>query len=104
MTPGAKLEKAPYNPNWKFDTELSNDARFQYDPKDTKAWLKKVGNYFVGQCPDAATLLCWAESRGKTEITSQEVKACASSLCPDADPIQVSQAVWSWLQVPLRHA
>ena len=55
----------------------------------------------MGQCPDAATLLGWAESRGKTEITSQEVKACAGSLCLDADPIQVSQAVWSWLQVPL---
>ena len=86
-TPGASLEKAPYNPHWKFDTKLSNDLRFQYDPKDTKAWLTKVNNYFMGQCPDAATLLRWAESRGKTEITSSEVKSCAGSLCLDADPI-----------------
>ena len=49
---GAAREKAPYNPHWKFDAKLSNDDRFQYDPKDTKAWLIKVANYFTGQCPD----------------------------------------------------
>ena len=34
-------ERAPYNPNWRFDHKVSLDAKFQYDHKDTAAWQKK---------------------------------------------------------------
>ena len=47
-----------------FDTKLSLDGKFQYDPKDTAAWLLKVKNYFIGQCPDAELLLQGAEAKG----------------------------------------
>ena len=80
---------------------MSTDNRYQYDPKDTAAWLLKVKNYFIGQCPDAELLLAWAESHGHKELSSADVRACAESLCLDADPIQVSQGLWSWLQMPL---
>ena len=64
-------------------------------------WLKKVKNYFIGQCPDSELLLAWAESKGNSEFTQAEVKACGPSLMLDADPVQVSQGIWSWLQMPL---
>ena len=102
MTPGTiPVEKAPYNPHWKFDKKVSLDTNFKYDSKDTAVWLKKVGNYFIGQCPDSAILLKWAIGHGHEEITQADVKATVGSLCLDADPVQVSQGIWSWLQIPL---
>ena len=74
---------------------------YKYDPKDTTAWLKKVSNYFIGQCPDSALLLKWAVGDGREEFPQADVKATVGSLCLDADPVQVSQGIWSWLQVPL---
>ena len=62
---------------------------------------KKVKNFFTGQCPDSELLLKWAEGHGHPEITQADVKATAHSLCLDADPVQISQGVWSWLQMPL---
>ena len=92
---GPQRERAPFNSGWRLDAKLSTDNKFSYDPKDTQRWLTKVKNYFVGQCPDAELLLKWAEQHGHTEITQHEVAACKGSLRLDADPVQVSQAVWS---------
>ena len=96
-----RAPRAVYNPNWRYDNKLSTDVKFQYDPKDTKAWLAKVKNYFIGQCPDAELLLDHAEKKGNDELSQIEVKGLQQSLCLDADPVQVSQAIWSWLQMPL---
>jgi hypothetical protein len=78
---------------------LAKEALFHYDQKHTAAWLKKVSNYFVGQCPDAELLLKWAQNHQNISFTQTEVKNCG--LCLDADPVQVSQRIWSWLQIPL---
>ena len=61
-------------------------------------------SYFVGQCPDVALLLKWAGSQGNRELTRAEVQSCKKNLCLDGDPIQMSQCVWSLLQMPLMGA
>ena len=96
------MERAPYNPHWKFDTKLASLPAYQYDSNDTPAWLKKVKNYFTGQCPDSKLLMDWAEQQGNNEIPQSTVKALAGSLCLDADPVAVSQGMWSWLQQPFQ--
>ena len=88
-----------YDPNWKLDGKLASLATYQYDSKDTPAWLMKVRNYFIGQCPDLETLLLWAESKQHAEISQAEVKGCGLAL--DVDPVQASQRIWTWLQMPL---
>ena len=75
---------------------------YKYDPKDTASWAKKVRNYFVGQCPDAALLLDWAENRQHSRIDQEEVHDCG--LAMEALPVQVSEQVWRWLQQPLMGA
>ena len=60
---------------------------YQYDSKDTASWLKKVKNYFIGQCPDSKLLIDWAEQQGNEEIAQSTVRALAGSLCLDADPV-----------------
>ena len=63
---GSPQRQRVYDPNWKFDPKLAADPKFKYDHKDTPAWLKRVGNYFIGQCPDTQVLMKWAEARGNT--------------------------------------
>ena len=94
-----RRERWPYDERWNFDNKLAKEALFYYDPKDTATWLTNVSNYFIGQCPDAELLLKWAQSFQHTELTQLEVKNCGLAI--DADPVQVSQRIWSWLQIPL---
>ena len=90
-----RRERAPYDDRWNFDNKLAKESLFHYDQKSTAAWLKKVSNYFVGQCPDAELLLKWAQDHQNTSFSQTEVKNCGLAL--DADPVQVSQRIWSWL-------
>ena len=92
-------EKAPYDPNWRLDGKVAALPTYQYCPKDTAAWLLKVRNYFIGKCPDLEYLLRWAESFQHKEITQAQVKDCGLAL--DVDPVQASQRIWTWLQLPL---
>lgn len=78
---------------------MSHNASFKYDARDPAVWLKKVKNYFIGQCPDAEDLLEWAADAQHRQITQLEVRNCG--LCLDADPVQISQKIWGWLQMPL---
>ena len=53
----------------------------------------------MGQCPDAELLLDWAVDHRHQAISQSDVKQCGP--CLDADPVQVSQRMWGWLQMPL---
>ena len=101
-TPPRARERAPYDEKWSFDLKLSQNERFKYDPKDPGAWLKKLRNHFIGCCPDAELLLDWAVSFGTRPVTQAEVRDCGLAI--DANPVQVSQRLWSWLQWPLQGA
>ena len=81
------------------DSKVSGLPIYQYDSKDTAAWLLRVKSFFIGQCPDFEFLLKWAEGHQHTEITQLEVRNCGLAL--DADPVQCSQRIWTWLQAPL---
>ena len=92
-------ERAPYDHNWMLDGKIASLPTFQYDSKDTASWLLKVKNYLTGQCPDLEYLLKWAEDHQHQELTQAEVKSCGLVL--DVDPVQASQRIWTWLQMPL---
>ena len=89
----ARRKRAPYNEKWNFDSKLAKEAMFHDDGKNTAAWLKKVSNYLVGQCPHAELLFKWADHQ-------HSFLAARGGMASDADPVQVSQRIWSWLQIP----
>ena len=95
----APRERAPYDPKWTLDNKFGSQPIFQFDPKDAAAWLKRMRNNFIGQQPDIEILLDWVENQQHKEIKQTDVKSCGLAL--DADPVQVSQRIWSWLQIPL---
>jgi len=72
----------------------------KYNEKDPEGWLVAVRNYLIGQCPDVATFLKWAEDRQHQEITYDDVKNMRSQgVMMDADPMLISQRLWAWLNL-----
>jgi hypothetical protein len=95
-------ERAPYDPHWRFDDKVAALASFKFDSKDPVKWAHKVRNYWIGKCSDIELLLDWAEDQQHATLTQEAVKRCGLAI--DADPVQVSERIWSWLQAPLLDA
>ena len=63
-------------------------------------------NYFIGRCNESKTLLKWAEDRQHNPILEMDVEALrGSTLLPnrEVDPAFISRAIWSYLNLAVKH-
>ncbi len=101
--PGASHSPVTYHTRL-LDEKTAKDDRYKYNGEDNgNTWRHDVYNYIVSRCPEAEVILNWAEQRGATEITREElVKGIGLAVEMEADVL--SHHVWGFLQHGLSHS
>ena len=84
------------------DLKIATQDKHIYSDAHPEAWHKEIRKYLIGRHPDMKAFLNWIEGQGHNVITDRALRE-SSAMCDviSFDPVQVSQELWSWLNMTL---